>query len=288
MKSISPVRSIFLVLAVFSLSACTEEKAKALQLTAESFKNEADAACVMAADALKASISMPPRTRTEVAKSLAEAGKFGAKELEIIYSDSGMVDAAIAPALDALTKTCEAHRRLAAIYADLPRGYLLSTDDVRRAQRHVVNVTMRFARLAQVLDSMPSIGRDNIARIKIIEGRAKAMAVADEKVRAPLLDGIAEEILANQARETLSHAQVMTQFSKATSLGERLAQSSLDYAQLTVADLLESLREFSSLYGGITGRTVVAQNAIERIKGVETRIKNDPRLSPLLEADVTQ
>lgn len=288
MSTDSGVKWLLLLLVVFGLSGCTEEKAKALQLAAESFKNEADVACAMAANSLKASVAMPPRTRTDIAKHLANAKKFGASELEIIYSDSSMVDAGTAPALAALGKVCEAHRQLAAIYSDLPRGYLLSTDDVKRAQKHVVNVTMRFAKLAQVIDMLPSVGRDNIARIKIIEARARAMAVTDEKVRAPLLDGIADEILANQAREAKNRALVMAQFDKATSLGEKLAQAGVNYDRLSVADLLDSLREFSSLYGGITGRTVVAQNAIERINGVEARIKNDPQLSPLLDADIAQ
>lgn len=288
METGATTRWILALLIACCLSGCTEEKAKALQLAAESFKNEADAACAMAADSLRASVAMPPRTRAEISKGLADSTKFGASELEIIYSDSAIVDAGIAPALAALGEVCKAHRQLAAIYSDLPRGYLLSADDVRRAQKHVVNVTVRFARLAQVINSLPGIGRDNIARIKIIEARANAMAVTDEKVRAPLLDAVAEQILANQKNEAQNRALVMAHFDKATSLGETLARASLDYDRISVADLLESLREFSSLYGDITGRTAVAQNAVERISSVETRIKNDPRLSPLLDADVTQ
>lgn len=288
MEALSKIAWPVFLLAALCLSGCTEEKAKALQLAAESFKNEADMACKMGADSLKASVAMPPRTRAEISRNLAEAKKFGAGELEIIYSDSSIVDQGIAPALNALNTVCEAHRQLAAIYTDLPRGYLLATDDVKRAQKHVVNVTMRFAKLAQVFDSLPNAGRDNVARIRIIEARAKAMAVTDEKVRTPLLDAVAEAILENQAREALNRTQVLSQFAKATSLGEQLTQMSLDYEKLSVADMLDSLQAFSSLYGGVTGRTDVAQNAMERVKKVETRIKNDPRLSPLLEVDVTQ
>lgn len=288
MEALSKMALPVFLLAALCLSGCTEEKAKALRLAAESFKSEADAACTMGANSLKASVSMPPRTPAEISRNLAEAKKFGAAELEIIYSDSSIVDKGIAPALNALSKACEAHKQLAAIYTDLPRGYLLAANDVKRAQKHVVNVTLRFAKLAQVFDSLPAVGRDNIARIKIIEARAKAMAVTEEKVRTPLLDAVAEEIVENQAREALNRTQVLAQFAKATSLGEQLTQISIDYEQLSVADILESLQEFSSLYGDITGRTVVAQNAIERIKNVEVRIKNDPRLSPLLEVEVTQ
>lgn len=288
MKALSKLKLPLLLLVVFCLSGCTEEKAKALQLAAESFKNEADAACALGADGIKAAVAIPARTRGEIAKSLADAKKFGANELEIIYSDSSIVDSGVKPALDALSKACEAHRQLAAIYTDLPRGYLLAIDDVKRAQKYVVNVTARFAKLAHVVESLPSIGRDNVARIKIIEARAKAMAVTDEKVRSPLLDSIAEDILSNQTNEAQNRVRVMSQFAKAVVLGEKLAHASLDYDKLSVADLLESLREFSTLYGSITGRAAVAQNAIERINNAETRIKNDPRLRPLLDADLAQ
>lgn len=288
MKIISKMVLPILILTALCLSGCNEEKAKALRLAAETFKSEADTACLMGANSLKASVSLPPRTRAEISKNIADAKRFGATELEIIYSDDSIVDQGIAPALNALSKACEAHKQLAAIYTDLPRGYLLATEDVKRAQKHVVNVTLRFAKLAQVFDLLPNVGRDNIARIKIIEARAKAMAVADEKVRAPLLDAVAEEIMENQAREALKRRQILAQYAKATTLGEQLTQMSIDYEQLSVADMLESLQEFSSLYGDITSRAVVAQNAIERIKNIEARIKNDPRLTPLLEVDVIQ
>lgn len=288
MEALSKLRLPLLLLVALCLSGCTEEKAKALQLAAESFKNEADTACAMGADSIRRSIALPARTRGEISKSLAEAKKFGANELEIIYSDSSIMDAGMKPALDALGKACEAHRQLAAIYTDLPRGYLLATDDIKRAQKYVVNVTARFAKLAHVFASLPSIGRDNVARIRIIEARAKAMAVTDEKVRAPLIDSIADDILSNQEKEAQNRMQVMMQFARATALGEKLAHASIDYDKLSVADLLESLREFSALYGDITGRAVVAQNALERIDNVEARIMSDPALSPLLDADIAQ
>lgn len=288
MKAFSRLTVPFLLVVVFCLSGCTEEKAKALQLAAESFKNEADVACAMGASSINASVAMPARTRGEISKSLAEAKKFGAKELEIIYSDASFVDVGMESAHDALSKVCEAHRQLAAIYTDLPRGYLLATGDVKRVQTYVVNVTVRFAKLAHMFASLPSIGRDNIARIKIIEARANAMAVTDEKVRFQLLDSIADDILTNQANEVQNRGQVMAQFAKAIVMGEKLANASLNYDNLSVADLLESLRGFSELYGNITGRAVVAQNALERINKVEARIKNDPKLSLLLESEVAQ
>ncbi len=267
------------------LSGCTEEKAKALQVAAESFKNEADTACSMGADSLMASVAMPPRTRDEISRQIAEAKVFKASTLDLIYADASIGKDGIAKTLDALSKACEAHKQLAAMYADLPRGYLFATEDVKRAQKHVVNVTMRFARLGQAFGSLPSIGKDNIARIKIIEARKRAMDVADEKTRAPLLDSVAQQILENQASEEADRAKVLTQFEKAATLGEKLAHMSMSYDQLSVADMLESLQEFSSLYGSISSRTMVAQNAVERVKAVEVRIKNDPLLNPLLDAE---
>ena len=287
MKPFSSAAWFTLFIVVVFGSGCTEEKAKALQLGAESFKTEADAACQMGLDSLRATVAMPQRTRVDVAKSIS-SGNFGPRELQIIYSDAGILEQGIAPAVAALNQACEAHRRLAAIYTDLPRGYLLSTEDVKRAQKHAVNVVVRFARLTQIIGANPTVGRDNIARIRIIEARQKAMAVSDEKARAPLLDAVAEQILENQAAEVKKRAEVLAKFAKATVLGEKLVELSSQYDQISLNDILESLREFSSLYGDVTGRSVVAQHAIDRVKGVEDRIKTDPLLSPLLEADLTQ
>lgn len=275
-------------LSLFLLAGCSEEKAKALRLAAETFRGEADAACALGAESIKAAVSLPPRTRAEISSSLAQARQFGARELEIIYADSALVDEATRPALRALDQACSAQRQLAALYTDLPRAYLLATADVKRAQKHVVNVTMRFARLAQVFYSLPNVGRDNVARIRIIEARARAMAVADETARAALLDAVAEEILDNQKREVQRRDRLLTQFSRATAVGEQLTQMSMDYEQLSVADLLDTLQSFSLLYGELSGRTVAAQSAIEEIRGVEARISSDPRLAPLLDVDLVK
>jgi hypothetical protein len=269
MKALSKVPLAVLVLAIFCLSGCTEEKAKALRLTAEMFVDEADRACAMAATSLKASVAMPPRTRAEISRSLAEATKFGAAELELIYADSGIADSSIVPALGALHQACKAHKQLAAIYTDLPRGYLLATEDIEQAHTHVASVTLRFAELARIVDSMPSTGRDNVARIRIIEAHAKAMAVTDEKARAALLDVVAEDILENQTREALSRGQLLTQFAIATAAGEQLTRMSVDYEQLT-------------------GRASVTEDASERIRKVEERLMNDPRLTPWLDAEVAR
>lgn len=274
-------------IATLCLGGCTEEKAKTLQLGAESFKSEADAACAMGADSIKASVAMPLFTRSEIAQELQKASRFNAKQLETIYASAEISEEGIAPVIDTLKKACAAQRQLAAIYAELPRGYLLATDDVKRAHKYVVNVTLRFAKFAQVFSSLPNVGKDNVARIKIIEAQKRAMAVTDEKARAPLLDAVAEEILENQAREALSRAQVLAQFAKAISRGEQLTQMSVDYDKVSVADMLESLKEFSSLFGNITGRTGVAQDAIGSINAVDARIRNDPRLSPLIDVDLT-
>lgn len=288
MNILPAIKCALILFTVCSLSACNQEKAQALQLAASTFSNEADKACNMGADSVQAAVAMPARSRADIATSLAQAKKFGAAELDLIYADNSITDSANAPALAALNQACAAHRQLAAIYTDLPRGYLLATDEVKKAQKLVVNVTARFARLGHVFADLPSTGRDNIARIRIIEARSKAMAVTDEKARASLLDGVAADILQNQSKEGQNRDLILSQFAKATVLGEKLAQASLHYDQMTVADLLESLREFSALYGSITDHTANAQNAINSINRVEANLKNDPALSPLLDAVLSQ
>lgn len=288
MNTLPAIKCALILLSVCCLSACNQEKTQALQLAATTFSNEADRACKMGADSLQAAVAMPALTRSDIATSLAQAKKFGATELDLIYADNSITDSANAPALTALNQACEAHRQLAAMYTDLPRGYLLATDEVKKAQQLVVNVTARFARLGHIFAELPSTGRDNISRIRIIEARSKAMAVADEKARAALLGSVADDILLNQTNEAQSRDLILSQFAKATVLGEKLAQTSVHYDQMTVADLLESLREFSALYGTITNRAATAQSAINSINRVEANLKNDAALSPLLDTVVGQ
>lgn len=269
------------------LSSCTQEKAKALQLTAELFKNEANMACELGAKSISASVAMPPRTRNEISKSLGTTNTFGDSDLDLIYSDVSLTDG-MKPALDALDEVCNAHRKLAAMYTDLPRGYLLSTNDIKNAQKHVVNVTMRFAKLAHVFETLPNIGKDNVTRIRIIEAQQKAMAVSDISARSSLLDNVAAEILLNQENEAQSKSRLIAQFAKAVVLGEELSQASIKYNKLSVADLLDLLRDYSVIYGTITGKADSTQRALDQIQKVESRIQSDPSLSVLLDAELTQ
>ncbi|HEY6897274.1 MAG TPA: hypothetical protein VI279_08425 [Rhodocyclaceae bacterium] len=288
MKMLSSTKILLFLAALALLSGCTEEKAKALQAAAVSFKNEADLACDMASKSITASVAMPPRTRDEIAKSLERTKKFESPELQAIYSDAAISVGGMKSAQDALSKACNAHRKLAAMYDDLPRAYLLSTDDVKKAQRLVVNVTARFAKLAYAFNQDPDNGKDNVARSKILKARQNAMVIKDPKQREPILEGIADDILANQKNEEQNRTNLLAQFAKAVELGEKLAHASTNYDKMTLADLLELLKEFSSLYGNVTGRVEVAKNALDRITKAEDRIKKDQVLSPLLEEELTQ
>lgn len=289
-RKITLVRSFsaFLFAATILLSGCSEEKAKALQLAAQTFQTETDTACSMGADSLKASVAVPPRTRDEISRQLENVHTFNDQTLDTIYSDSEITDAGIKPAIEALHQACQAQIQLAAIYTDLPRGYLLASNDVRRAQKQVVNVTMRFAKLAQIFNSIPTIGKDNLARIKIIEATKTAKAVTDEPQRTALLNAVSEQILENQKKETQNRTQVLMQFAKATSLGEKLSQLSINYDKYTVSDILGALQDFSTLFGQISGNSAGAQNAINQVHQVETRIRNDPLLSPLLDKEFSK
>jgi hypothetical protein len=131
-NTLPAIKCALILLSVCCLSACNQEKAQALQLAATTFSNEADRACKMGADSLQAAVAMPALTRSDIATSLAQAKKFGATELDLIYADNSITDSANAPALTALNQACEAHRQLAAMYTDLPRGYLLATDEVKK------------------------------------------------------------------------------------------------------------------------------------------------------------
>lgn len=276
---------IFLVLA----AGCTEEKAKTLQLAAESFRNEADIACMMGEEAIRAAVAMPALTRDEISKKLIDAENFNSEQLELLLSLLGSNEQSktdLKSVIDTLNLACAAHRQLASIYTDLPQGYLLAKNDVKRAQKHVVNTTMRFVKLAQHFESNPGIGKDNVARIRIIETHKKVKKVEDEKARAALMDSVADELQATKVKEAQKREQILSQFAKAVILGEKLVFASVDYDKLKVADLLDSLREFTVLYGRVTRQETKTQVTIDKINAVEARIKNDSLLSPLLDADI--
>ncbi|RZI42585.1 hypothetical protein EGT07_11320 [Herbaspirillum sp. HC18] len=268
------------------LGGCTEEKAKALKLSADTFKVEADLACDMGLDSLRQAVAMPKRTKSEIVKNLEATKTFGSAELELIMGDDAFADVAMKPIQEALNQACEGHRALAAIYADLPAGYLLSSGDVIQAQKHVANVTLRFAKLAQIVANNPSVGKENVTRIRIFEAYINAVPVSDATARGKLFDGIAEDILVLQQKETENKRRVAAQFFKAADMGNRLVIISANYDKLSVGDILDTLQSFARIYGEVTSRTLVAQNAANRAKEIENRIQGDPLLKPLLEASL--
>lgn len=279
-------KTLLLMLFVFFLSGCTEEKAKALQILAESFKNEADLSCSMAATSIITSVSMPRKTPQELSDLLITEKSITSNVLDQIESETNLVDEAMKSSLDALDRVCIAHRKLSAIYTDLPRGYLFASNDIKNAQRHVTNVTVRFARLASILATNPNIGKNNAVRIKIIEAGNKALAVADEKTRLSLVEHIVEDIQKNLVNESRNRNQLMTQFAKTVSIGDKLSRASVEFDKLSLSDLIQSLKEFTSLYRGVTGQTESSKEALDFINKIESQIRNDPVLKPLLDAEL--
>jgi len=87
-NTLPAIKCALILLSVCCLSACNQEKAQALQLAATTFSNEADRTCKMGADSLQAAVAMPALTRSDIATSLAQAKKFGATELDLIYADN--------------------------------------------------------------------------------------------------------------------------------------------------------------------------------------------------------
>src|SRR3989344_4173863 len=152
-----------LVCLALAQAGCTEKKAQALVVAAQTFASEAKGAVQNVRALYLADISSPDETFEKQSAQVAVA-----IEKEIL-SGSSMNDEKFAellkgttlsnPALSEINQEFDllerAYSTFASMYESLPQGYLFSRQAVKNSEKHAINLTVQLINMAEEVEKHP-------------------------------------------------------------------------------------------------------------------------------------
>lgn len=281
-----------LVCLALAQAGCTEKKAQALVVAAQTFASEAKGAVQNVRALYLADISSPDETFEKQSAQVAEDIK---KE---ILSGSSINDEKFAellkgttlsnPALSEINQEFDllerAYSTFASMYESLPQGYLFSRQAVKNSEKHAINLTVQLINMAEEVEKHPLQFRGR--RILLQERLEDVAGITNEELRQATIGILSKEIVHLRQEEEKANQQAILQCLRAAEAGKRVAQLIRDYDKLSLEDILTLTGDALGFASAITDSADV-KALVAKYNGIRETIENDPYWAPLLDKAIT-
>ncbi len=265
------------------LQGCTREKAEAIKVAAQTLRAEAVAALDQLRSILRGNTAMPPQDNDKLAEDLRQEEAFSIEMLENLLTE-GEIGAEEAAATDAVLQRIEIHYvAFAEMFDELERGHFFASDAVRAAERHAVNLTVQMITLARMIEEKKIPVKLNAKRILLVEQIQRHNTIPDENLKRQHLKAATQQLLALAAEERQLREEAIMKCLKAAEAGRLLTRLIREYRTLSAEEILRLTQQSLGVAAQLSGQNPDVVGALERFKAVETRIKEDPYWSQLLE-----
>lgn len=273
----------WVVLAII-LSGCTEEKAEAVKVSAERFRDEAITAIIQINDILKQAIEMPDRGQDKTLKDLQDIkGEFTTDELAFLLSERNIGARQKSSYDEQLQSLILQYSSFAAMFENLPQGRLFAAEAVERAQKHAVNLTLQLINFATLLNQNKIPVKANVKRVLLTEQIKQNLAAKDPELRAQLLKNSAKLIDDLGEEETKTREAAIKQCLKAAEAGKLVTSLIRDYKSLNVRDIMGLTKESLGFLAHITDQNADITSLLNRYQTLETTIRNDSYFKKFLD-----
>jgi hypothetical protein len=261
----------------FLLGGCTPDKAKALNLAAIQFRNEALAAIDALAAMRQQELAAPPRSAAEATAQFVK---------DVTQSDTRLTYDEALDALDPfapriadrnrkdwnafLTSLRTEYQEFSAIFQNLERGSFLAADPVKKSERHAENLVAQLAAFAVILDEAPpQLLQYRSAYLVDLEAARKLAPSPDRDRR---IAELRERLVQLQEKERELQRATVAQCLKAATLGYEMRQLIIDYDKLSLDDINVIIGKALIAAGELTGNDYAALRTkagtlIQRIEG---------------------
>jgi hypothetical protein len=286
--NITQLRPIFMVLTLFLLYGCTEEKAKAIKVSASSFNNEAQIALDQVEEILIGNMAMPPIEVEKIVQDLEDTkDDFSVKIFSEFFTERNIGKNQEAKIENAISEIRNQYVLFASVFRSLDKGKMLAADSVKLAEKHCINLSLQLIALADLIDQGQIEVRLNSERILLYEKITNDQRISDSTIRKNQLTISAKSIVQLQARENQVKQEAMLQLFKAAEIGKSTAELIRNYKKLSINEVLTLVEENLTLAAALSEQNPNVTSLLTRYKEVENTIRNDPYWSPLLEKRIS-
>lgn len=275
---------------VVSQSACTEEKAKAVQVGAQAFSSEAKQALGKVRDLYLASASSPDESvEARTKKVIEDIEGLGSSELNSVQMAELMKGTAVGERAahvfnEEFDRLDKAYSTFAGMYDSLVRGRLFAKKAVKESEAYAITLTVQLVNIAETIGNAP---RTNMGRrVLLIDSINKARAITDESQRKEALDQLARQVVQLEIDERKANNDAIIGCLRAAEAGKHVSELIRDYDKLSVGDILALTGEALGFAKDITGSADV-EELLKKYTKVRDGIKSDPYWSPLLDRQIT-
>lgn len=272
------------------LYGCNKQKAEAIKVAAENFRNEA----VLGLDQLNTlfsrnislvlndtelvetilndlnSINNPSDINAELLDFWSEEVHIGAEANEITNQKFEELKAQ--------------YYQFEAIFSSIEKGSLLNAKSVKQAEQYAIKLTVQLINFANIIHE--NTFRYTAKRVLIIEKMKTAKTEQNQELQEELLKNVAKEFVELRIVEDNAKDNAIKQCLKAADSGRMVAELIRDYDKLKVNDILVSIRNTMNYAMQISGENEKVGNLLEKFNTVETSIKQDPYWKIILEQNV--
>lgn len=283
-------KSLYVVLFLISFSVlygCTEEKAKAVKISAYQFNSEAQIALSIVENILKENMAMPPIGAEKIAQDIEETrSNFDYKILSEILSESNIGRSQKEQIKNAISEVKSQYALFSSLFRSLDKGYALTADVVKKTEKHCMNLSLQLIVLADYLSKGKLETKFNSERILLFENIKQSLSINEPDIRKEQLKIAAKNIVQLRDRETEAKERAILQLLKAAEIGKSTANLIHDYDKLSINDVLTLVEETLNLASSISEQNKNITFLLEKYKGIENTIRHDEYWSPLLDKKI--
>lgn len=273
-----------IILILLTLTACSKEKAEAIQLGAEVFLYDAIEAIDQVNLLFRQNLELVQLSDVEmVNKIVSDINELDAVDDEVMkfwVSEMNMNDEAIKSTNEKFEEIKKQYYAFEAMFKSLDRGSYFAKDAVAKAEKHAINLTVQLINFSKIIQENYFIRRAD--RLLIIERLNKAKEEQNEQLRNELLKNIAMDFIKLNASEKSQKEKTVRACLSGAESGYAVAKLIRDYDKISVTDIINSIKLTLNYTAEITNSKEQIGDMIMRFEEVESTILGDPYWKDLL------
>ncbi|NWG76485.1 MAG: hypothetical protein HXY24_18095 [Rubrivivax sp.] len=287
-KKLSPLGLLILSSFLILSFGCTAEKAEAIKIAAEKFREEAVLAIQKVHYLFEQSLTSPwDSTDTEmkrIAGALEKEEVINAKKISALIEERNIGSQAKGELNQEFRKIETRYYQFAGMFRSLPQGSFFAREAVKRSEKQAIHLTLDLIHYASILKNYPV--QFTARRVLIQERIAEAKQMKDPDARNGFLNLVAGDILKLRDEEETAKQEAILQCLKAAESGRMLSDLIRNYENMKVEDILLTLRSSLGIIAdlGLGQKDLVS--LMESYQSVESGIRQDPYWKEVLALEI--
>lgn len=291
MRYQKPIRISIFFIALLLVSGCNKQKAEALKIAAERFRNDAISALDQMNFLFIQSMSVVQMSTEEEVESvvkdltdLESPEAINAELLDFWSEEVTLGNAAESSVNSEFDDLKSQYYTFEGIFTSLDKGSFFAKEAVKNAEKHALNLTLQLINFSKILQNNDF--RFTARRVLIIERMRAAKSEENPALQKELMENAAKAFVQLRIEEEQFKEEAIRQCLKSAESGRMVTELIRDYDKMKVTDILNSIKNSMNYGIEITGGNQKISDLLTKFEGVEKTIREDPYWKIILAQEI--